>query len=628
MTFSRRDHLRARVAAGAPRGPRVRRWLAPAVAAAIVAVVLGAGASPAFAHAALISVEPQPESVLDTAPKHLDLLFSDPIELSLAKIAVYDGSGEQVRTGRPHHVGGQRESVRASLPKLDDGSYIVTWRVVSIDSHPVQASFTFQVGPRATVSDPRGLAERLLANQKGGVVVGTAYATARWVLFSGLALLIGGALFLVAIVPGARAARASRRLVWGGWWASVVATVLGIGLEGAYGAARSVFATFDPGLFGDVLGTRYGTLALARLGLLAVAWPLLRVLLRADRSEHAPSRVWCAAAAVVAIGLALTPGLGGHATSGRVTGVAVPADALHVLSMAAWLGGLVLLAAVVLREPEAPDLDEGLRRFSNLALACVALLVATGAFQTWRQVGSIEALRDTDYGRVLLVKLGVVAALVVAAAFSREIVGRRLSREAVEDDATEGDATEGDATEGDATDAPNRREVVRVGALPDGPGAMRLRTEVDVPRGDVGRLRRTVAIEVVLAAAVLVASSILVNQPPARATSQTGPITFTMTARAIEVDVIVSPGVRGSNDVHVTVLNRNGTLANVTDMQVQLANPERDIAPITVALRRLGPGHYLIPGFDIPFGGEWQLVAKVSTGPTDLVTLAQTFTVR
>ncbi len=594
--------------------------------------MLGLGASPAAAHAALISVQPAPESVLDAAPRHVDLLFSDPIELSLAKIAVYDGEGDQVPTGRPHHVDGERESVRASLPKLEDGSYIVTWRVVSIDSHPVQASFTFQVGPRATVSNPRGLAQRLLADQKGGVVVGVAYATVRWTLFAGLALLIGGALFLVAVAPSARAARASRRLVWGGWWATVVATVLGIGLEGAYGAARSLIDAFDPGLFGDVLGTRYGTLALVRLGLLVLAWPLLRALLRTDRPDVTPSRAWCLGGAIVAVGLALTPGLGGHATAGRATGFAVPADALHVLAMAGWLGGLVLLVAVALRDPDAAGLDAGLRRFSNVALTCVGLLVATGAFQTWRQVGSLDALRNTDYGQVLLVKLGVVAALVVAAAFSREIVGRRV------------EVT--DEVDAEALPVP---EVVTVGGPParhgsrvdpgdaSSPTGRRASFADDRPdddrldddrRDDVRRLRRAVSIEVVLACAVLVASSLLVNTPPARATNDTGPVTFTMTSRTIAVDVIVSPGVRGANDVHITVLNRNGTLANVVDMQVQLANPQRDIAPITVALRRLGPGHYLAPGFDILFGGTWQFVAKVSTGPTDLVTLAESFTVR
>src|SRR5262249_55766324 len=97
-----------------------------------------------------------------------------------------------------------------------------------------------------------------------------------------------------------------------------------------------------------------------------------------------------------------------------------------VLAMSCWLGGLVVLLALVLVRPAPAALRTTVERFSALALVCVSVLVVTGAFQTWRQVDSLSALRDTDFGRLLLAKLLVLAAMVVAAAFSREVVNRHF----------------------------------------------------------------------------------------------------------------------------------------------------------------------------------------------------------
>src|SRR5262249_13497918 len=185
----------------------------------------------------------------------------------------------------------------------------------------------------------------------------------------------------------------------------------------------------DPTVFTDVLDTRFGKVALARLVLLAVAVPLLAVLLpgrrRAAGETPRPLRAWWwVVAAAVGIGLALTPGLAGHASSGDYRTLAAVADVVHVGAMAIWLGGLVVLAAVVLPRRDPDELRPVLVRYSAVALGCIVALVITGGFQAWRQVRSLEALRTTDYGRVLIVKLVVFSALVIAAAFSREVVNR------------------------------------------------------------------------------------------------------------------------------------------------------------------------------------------------------------
>ncbi|MET0629189.1 MAG: copper resistance protein CopC, partial [Acidimicrobiia bacterium] len=384
--------------------------------AAFVVVVLGVTAVPASAHASLVSVDPQPGGVYDESPSAINLRFNEPVEIALGGVRVFDGDGARVDAGAPTHPGGRGAEVRTSLPDLDDGTYAVTWRVTSADAHPIEGAFTFQVGPEATVTNADGLAARLLAKQGGSAVVGVVYAIGRAAVYAALALLVGGVAFLVVAFREGRGMRRAARVVWTGWGVLAVATIVGVGLEGVYAAALPLSKVVDLSVWGDVLDTRYGKVALLRLALLVVAIPLVRMLLRSDRKLP---RWWSLPAVVVGVGLAATPGLGGHASTGEYVGLALVSDTLHVLAMACWLGGLVMLVAIVLVRPLPAGLRRAINRFSAVALGAVAVLVLTGGFQAWRQVGSIDALRDTDFGRLLLAKLVVFAAIMVAAAFSR-----------------------------------------------------------------------------------------------------------------------------------------------------------------------------------------------------------------
>ena len=192
-----------------------------------------------------------------------------------------------------------------------------------------------------------------------------------------------------------------------------------------YAAGLPLSKIFDPTVFRDVLDTRYGKVALVRLALLALAYPLVRVLLR-SRGRTAAPRPGGSVGAVVGAGLAVTPGIAGHAGTGIQTGLAIPADLVHVAAMACWLGGLVVLFVAVLPRRDVDELRDVLPRYSALALGAIVALVVSGGYQAWRQVGSLDALKDTDYGRLLIVKLVVFAALIVAAAFSREVVNRQF----------------------------------------------------------------------------------------------------------------------------------------------------------------------------------------------------------
>jgi copper transport protein len=624
----------------------IRRVLA---LGALVAALVVALAAPASAHATLLSTDPSSGGVYDTSPKAVTLRFSEPVEVALGGIRVYGSDRDRVVTGSPQHPDGEQSQVSVSLPKLSDGTYVVTWRVTSADSHPIDGAYSFQVGPKATLSgkDAKGAAASLLATTGGSRTVGVLYGIDRGVLYAGIALLLGGAVFLVMVWPRGRDVRRAARLVWAGWIAVVVTTVLGIALEGIYASGLPLGDLFDTTIFRDTLDTRYGHVALARLALLVLAAVLLRVLLRRPAAEHPLRGWWKVAALVVGAGIAVTPGIGGHASTGIQSGLAIPADLVHVAGMACWLGGLLVLCVAVLPRRDVDELRAVLPRYSNLALGAIVALIVSGGYQAWRQVGSLDELKSTDYGRLLIAKLVVFAALIVAAAFSREVVNRRFrtfSDDELSDDVLSDDVLSDEQLSEVEAGAPVERgdavlvgaavtsaRTVGAGARPAGPhrehGDDDFVDDEEEDREELSRLRRSVWAEVVIAAVILGITALLVNAAPAR--SQTvEPVSLTLKSRQVWVYVDIAPGVAGPNDIHLTALPTGGGPATIEDMSAQLTRPGEDLPPFTVPLQKLGPGHYYSPLYDIPYSGRWQMTIRVQLGATDEALLTGTFTVR
>jgi copper transport protein len=377
---------------------------------------------------------------------------------------------------------------------------------------------------------------------------------------------------------------------------------------------------FDTTVLRDVLDTRYGRVALVQLALLVLAIPLLRLLLhRRPAAEHPMRWWWYGAALVIGAGIAVTPGIAGHASSGIQTGLAIPADLVHVAGMACWLGGLVVLCIAVLPRRNVEELRRVLPRYSALALGAIVALVVSGAYQAWRQVGSVDELKSTDYGRLLIAKLVAFAALIVAAAFSREIVNRRFRALPPDDD--EFVPAEDPVLVG--AGAP----VVSGGA---GGGYDPIDEAWDDEREDqeeMTRLRRSVWVEVVIAAVILAITALLVNAAPARSETS-GPISLTLKGEQAWVYVDVAPGVVGPNDMHFTALPTGGGPATVTDMSVQLTRPGDDLPPFTVPLQKLSAGHYFAPLYDIPYSGDWRMTVRVQLGETDEAVVTSPFSVR
>ena len=527
-------------------GRRLRLLLAVvATALALVALV----PSPASAHASLVSTDPAAGSVVDDPPKAITLTFTEPVEVPSNAIRVYDSRGEQIDVGDASHPGSVQREVRADVPDLENGTYVVTWRAISSDAHPIRASFVFTVGTGVPPSELQGLVDRLLDEQGGSTATGVTYGIVRGVVFGGLAVLVGGAAFLLMVWPAGRDSWRARAIVWGAWIATAVASVVSIGIEGAYVNARPLGDALDGGVIGDVLDTRYGRVMLLRIALLLLALPLLRVLLgRRPSVEYPLPRWWAPVGGVVGAALMMTPGLAGHASSGRWVALAIPADALHLIAVGLWLGGLVLLAAALLPGASAEELRRVLPKYSRQAFLCIAVIVVTGSFQAFRQIGSFEELRSTDYGRLFVVKLLVVGALLIVAAFSREIVNRtfRVPKDpqpTPEPRVYAGAGGPSVEEQSDASDGSGDR--VGDGADDDSYDPF---DEYDFEEDydeetEAKRLRRSVLLEVVIAIGILAVTALLVNAPPRHRSRRRGRL-----ARDAEVTHGVGGGRRNAGE--------------------------------------------------------------------------------
>jgi copper transport protein len=117
-------------------------------------LVVVANAGPASAHAILESTTPASGEAVATSPKVIELDFSEPVEVSLGAIRLFDTSGRELDVGRSRHPSGDDTRVASTAPELGDGSYVVAWRVVSADSHPVNGAFTFDVATGAAPATP------------------------------------------------------------------------------------------------------------------------------------------------------------------------------------------------------------------------------------------------------------------------------------------------------------------------------------------------------------------------------------------------------------------------------------------------------------------------------------------
>ncbi|WP_053913059.1 copper resistance CopC/CopD family protein [Streptomyces sp. TP-A0875] len=433
--------------------PRLRT-LVPLLLAALLALL--AGAAPASAHAALTGSDPQQGAVVDEAPAQVSLSFSESVSTDADSLRVLDPKGTRVDDGEPFGTGGTTYAVKLK-PDLADGTYTVAYQVVSADSHPVAGAYTFSIGAPSETSVSASVPAA------GGGFVGTLYGIGRYVSYAGFTVLVGGAAFVLACWPRGAGVRVLQRLVVSGWLALTGSTLVLLLLRGAYTTSGKAGDIVDLTLLGQVLQSKTGAALVSRLLLLAAGALFVAVLFgaydkRADTEKRDLTFGLAAGGTVVAAGLAASWAMSEHASVGLQAGIAMPVDIVHLLAVAAWLGGLVALLAALYRAPaDTPVPTSAVRRFSHLAFGSVVALVATGVYQSWRQLGSWTALTGTAYGQLLIAKVLLVAVVVGIAFFSRRWTARLAETTAVVPRPREKEKkrTAAPAVRGSGTEAPD-----------------------------------------------------------------------------------------------------------------------------------------------------------------------------
>jgi copper transport protein len=564
--------------------PTRRLLLQALIVLALVLAAVALAAPRLEAHAVLVATQPEDGSILQQAPRALLLQFDNRVEVALGDVQVTDAGGRRVDRGRPDHPGGDGRVVRVPLRRDLSGAYTAAWRVTSDDGHQVSDSISFIV--RGGGGDG-WLATGGSGGGGSGRLGGTLLATTRFALFVSLLLLVGGLAFLVAIWPRGAGAVRVRQLLAGSWTAAVVATLAAIPLQGVVATGSPLGDVLDTELLGEVLATRYGRVSAARLGILCAAVPLLLVVSRRPELVRPGATRWFVPlAGLLGAGLLATPGLAGHAGNGKLVPLGVAADLLHLSAVSVWLGGLVVLVTVVLPRREPEELRRVVPRFSELAFDAVVVIVVSGLYQAWRQVGQPSALTSTTYGRLLLAKVAVAAVLVGFGALSRREVQKRLV----------------------ATSA--------LVARPAGPGTARLDPDVAA----VARLRRSIGAEVAIAAVVLALTSLLVNTDPAASAAAAaapaapaGPFSTSIATTTGSVTVEVAPARVGVDQVALATLDLQGRPAAVDRLEAELRDPARGGRPLAITLARTGHGRYG-GSVRIPSPGWWQLALTIRRG--------------
>jgi copper transport protein len=599
------------------------------VAAVAVALVLVGTAGPASAHAQLESSDPPASSVLLVAPSEVVLHFGEPVEIDFGSLRVLGPDGQRVDNGGTHHPSGDSHAVAISLPQnLPRGTYVVAWRVISADSHPVHGAFVFSVGSDNGVRKANAVANTL-ADQSGSATVGAVYWLIRFAAFVGLLFLVGLAL-MVALVwrPGGATPRVGR-ILWASWWVLLATTLLGIAIQGVYAAALPLADIVRPSLVNAVLHTRFGQIEVLRLLLLLAFVPALLGI--QGRMGRGPRRWRWVVPALLVVGVALlfTPALAGHAATGDQPAVGLALDVVHLAAAGVWLGGLALLATFLVgggEDLDRPDDPTGVTlTVSAYAFSAVVVIIATGTVQSIRQVGSLYALFHTTYGRTLVVKIILVIVLIGLGALSRRtaqgswglrrpgrwtapatggptIVG---SEGAVPDDA--GHHLDFDGGNGGAS-----RQSGGAVAVAERPADRR-----DARSGQVTGLRRSVLAEIGIALSVLAVTALLVNAVPAKQAAAL-PFSTSFTTLGVQVNAIVGPAKAGAgNEVHVYVLSSQGAPVAIPELDATLTLPAENLGPLAIPLHIGGLGHYYATNVDIPVAGTWILKFTVRTDAID-----------
>lgn len=506
----------------------------------------------ALAHAILIETEPASHASLAAPPSEIVLVFSEavtPVVLRLLDIngkaiaEVDDILGKNSRLNLP---------LRARIP---DGQYLVSYRVMSADTHPIAGAFSFSVGTPGTV-------DGFEIQEQGSEPAHAFVLVNRLLQFISLFIAAGTVFFCVLVRPPGYTESSLRKIITIASAVAAATYTLAIGVGGADMVGVGPGSLIDFSVWKLAAGTNL--LDSAILGICGVV--ILNIGWRVPRTAGR-SATLLIGGVVALTGLALT----GHAATAEPRWLMAPSIALHLFTAAFWVAATIPLVWILKASPTAES-TLVLNRFSSRAAIALAALVTSGVCVAIVQVKSFPGLFSTDYGVILLLKLGLVVFLMALAAFNKYWFTPRIEK-----------------SESDS----------------------------------VLHLRRAIYVEVVLMAGVLILTTILTTTIPPRSLATVprqdahdvmldsiaspGDFATTMAQQGFILDVSVSPARTGRSILTVTVTTEAGVPFTPIEVRANLSLPALDIGAIKISLEPQVSGEYYADLREIVIGGDWEL---------------------
>ena len=556
---------------------RARIGLLVVVAAAALALPAAA-----WAHAVLVRTSPLPISVVNRPPPVVLLTYSEAVEPRFAIVSVTNAAGQQQIAGPPRRSTTNPNTLVVPLHRVSQGWYLVYWRVISVDGHPVRGAFTFAVGPNP------GPAPQFPVPSISETAATPSLVTARAIVFLSIMAAIG--LFILRIatarpvvrrVPETRLRALS--IAFGISAAiALIATPVYVVMATAEFALRSAFdfGNVLPLLRDSAFGRGYLDLELT-FALFVLAGAVSLWVDRPERPQRSVAELMSTVGALLAAAATLlVPGLSGHAAQTAPRGLSVALDWLHLTAGSVWIGGLIGVLVLWRSLPVArrvAGLSVCVPRFSNTAFVSVLALIGSGVGASIIHLPTFSSLWQTSYGQALLVKIGLLSVALLLASVNL------------------------------------LRTKPRLAAYGDRP---------ELGAGAASLLRRLVSGETLLVSAAVVGAAVLSSlPPPAKALAEAGsaiarvgpgPVTEVVNKNGYRIQIRVTPNRAAAPNAFSIQLTKDGKPVRHASVIAGFAMLDMEMGRQSDVLPEHAPGIYERSAPALVMVGHWGLSFEIT----------------
>lgn len=384
----------------------------------------------------MVSSSPAAGTTVDTSPPSLLLTFANPLGSTNTVQVACNGSPIAVGSAA---VGLDGVSLSATVPNaLPKGDCVVSWQVSQPDAQSGgSSSFQFSiandtVGTVAPTGTTPGVgsipvtastaAPSTTSSTGGSTTPGTGsggpLGLSRLLISLGVAVLFGSLVLIATAWPEGVEYILTVRFLRSAWLLTLAVAIFNAGCVTAQITGKGIGSSLSPTSWKGLTDTTPGIAALARvIFVLLTGWVVMRPERVIDPATQLP--------ALALPGLAVAT-LGFSRSGGQLAFVGYTAGIAHALAMAVWLGGLVLLARVVLAGPGEEDLVHAVRGFARISTPALGITIFTGFIQMYRlDWGEIFT---SSHGRVLFLKSIAVGAMVFLGVAARQFIKERVAR--------------------------------------------------------------------------------------------------------------------------------------------------------------------------------------------------------